>query len=209
MPLSASTCRYVANAERTEERLSAEIGRLCGVVEHLKLEMARQVRSPLIMIMMSGASQARDGAPGAISLDYDDDEEWSILRALECVRWPRIASDGLHAQVGVASVREYEETRLRKARERETQLLELRQQESRLAARLTFEERKALSTAAKKLRDSMAKDEKELSALEHKLRPAHEKSDKLKVLYNKANSLIASQNTALQLQVCFCITGAG
>ena len=29
-----------------------------------------------------------------------------------------------------------------------------------------------------------------------------EKSDKLKVLYNKANSLIASQNTALQLQVC-------
>ena len=82
--------------------------------------------------------------------------------------------------MGVASVREYEETRLRKARERETQLLELRQQESRLAARLTFEERKALSTAAKKLRDSMAKDEKELNALEHKLRLAHEKSDKLK-----------------------------
>ncbi|KOO27179.1 hypothetical protein Ctob_005955 [Chrysochromulina tobinii] len=36
--------KYVANAERTEERLSAEIGRLCGVVEHLKLEMARQAR---------------------------------------------------------------------------------------------------------------------------------------------------------------------
>jgi hypothetical protein len=31
---------------------------------------------------------------------------------------------------------------------------------------------------------------------------ALEKSDKLKVLYNKANSLIASQSTALQLQVC-------
>ena len=66
------------------------------------------------------------------------------------------------------------------ARERETQLLKLQQQESRLAARLTFEERKALSTAVKKLRDSMAKDEKELSALEHKLRLVHEKSDKLK-----------------------------
>jgi predicted nucleic acid-binding Zn-ribbon protein len=82
--------------------------------------------------------------------------------ASDCVEWV--------AQVGVASVREYEETHIRKARERETQLLELQQQESRLAARLTFEERKALSTAAKKLRDSMAKDEKELSALKHKLR---------------------------------------
>jgi hypothetical protein len=92
--------------------------------------------------------------------------------ASDCVGWV--------AQVGVASVREYEETRIRKARERETLLLELQQQELRLAARLTFEERKALGTGAKKLHDSMAKDEKELSALEHKLRPAHEKSDKLK-----------------------------
>ena len=82
VPLSAVeclACRYVANAERTEERLSAEIGRLCGVVEHLKLEMARQVRSPLMTMMRrSGASQARDGAPGAISLDDDEEEEWSI-----------------------------------------------------------------------------------------------------------------------------------
>ena len=90
MPLSASTCRYVANAERTEERLSAEIGRLCGVVEHLKLEMARQVRSPLIMIMMSGASQARDGAPCACSRMRQ-----RLRMASNGLFLPLMASDGL------------------------------------------------------------------------------------------------------------------
>ena len=55
--------------------------------------------------------------------------------------------------LGIASVREYEEKTLRAAREREAELLQLRQQHSKLNAQLLFERRKDLPAAADKLRD--------------------------------------------------------
>ena len=82
--------------------------------------------------------------------------------------------------VGVASVREYEETSLRRAREREEHLLELKQQESKLQARLQFEQRKDLPAAAAKLEAAIGKDEETIKRKQDSLTKASADADELK-----------------------------
>ena len=82
--------------------------------------------------------------------------------------------------LGIASVREYEEKTLRAAREREAELLQLRQQHSKLNAQLLFERRKDLPAAADKLRASIAEDAKAIGKKAEKMERMAEKADSLK-----------------------------
>jgi structural maintenance of chromosome 1 len=60
--------------------------------------------------------------------------------------------------LGIASVREYEEKHLRKARERDADILRLKQQKSKLEARIQFECRKDFPAAVAKLRETIDRD---------------------------------------------------
>ena len=65
--------------------------------------------------------------------------------------------------LGVASVREYEEKRLRAARERQAELLFLQQQRSKLKAKVLLEQCKDLPATLDKLRASIAEDERSVA----------------------------------------------
>ena len=65
--------------------------------------------------------------------------------------------------LGGASVREYEEKRLRAARERQAELLFLQQQRSKLKAKVLLEQCKDLPAPLDELRASIAEDERSVA----------------------------------------------
>uniref|UniRef100_A0A7S2JH31 SMC hinge domain-containing protein n=1 Tax=Haptolina brevifila TaxID=156173 RepID=A0A7S2JH31_9EUKA len=88
--------------------------------------------------------------------------------------------------LGLPSIRAYEETHLRKAREREAERLALKQQQSKLQARVQFEKRKDLPAAAAKLRASIEDDEKLIAKKMEKQAKAMEAAEGVKEEATKA-----------------------
>ena len=82
--------------------------------------------------------------------------------------------------LGIDSVRDYEESTLRQVREREASLLSLQGRLSQLEAKISFEKRKDLPEAVRKLDAAVADDEKFIAMKSEKMARATSAADGLK-----------------------------
>ena len=125
-------------------------------------------KTKLVKLQKETATLASAHEQAAAQLARDEAARDKINRELQEIQTKCDAEeDAVFAKfsksLGMKSVREYEESTLRQAREREAELLELKQQQSKLQARVQLEQRRDLPAAAKKLEISIAEDEKHIA----------------------------------------------